>query len=164
MLLPDRRQRCTASVSTVTAWQSAHSTMTEIRVWKWICVSIASLARRTAMQLILFPDCSDCRAKKPLWNWQMILVSAMTADRSHLSDRRSENPPRSRSISRKKTIATRCWPITSIFSENGNSSTHRNSRRMNGILCSWKPCKEKAISSICLIRSCMALPKKRKLL
>ena len=31
MLLPDRRQRCTASVSTVTAWQSAHSTMTKIR-------------------------------------------------------------------------------------------------------------------------------------
>lgn len=34
---------------------------------------------------------------------------------------------------------------------------------MNGIPCSWKPCKEKAISNICLIFSCTALPKKRKL-
>ncbi len=31
MLPPDRRQRCTASMSTATAWQSALSTMTKIR-------------------------------------------------------------------------------------------------------------------------------------
>ena len=45
----------------------------------------------------------------------------------------------------------------------GSSNTHPSSRRMNGIPCSWKPCKEKAILNICLIFSCMALPKKRKL-
>ena len=28
------------------------------------CVSIVSLVKRTEMQLILFPDCSDCQAKK----------------------------------------------------------------------------------------------------
>ena len=28
------------------------------------CVSIASLVKRMEMKLILFPDCSDCQAKK----------------------------------------------------------------------------------------------------
>ena len=37
----------------------------------------------------------------------------------------------------------------------GSSNTHPSSRRMNGIPCSWKPCKEKAISNICLIFFCM---------
>ena len=46
---------------------------------------------------------------------KMILVSAMTTDRNRRSDQRYENLPRSRNISRKKIIATRCCLITSIF-------------------------------------------------
>ena len=36
-------------------------------------------------------------------------------------------------------------------------------RRTNGILCSWKLCKEKAISSICWMFFCMAQPMERRL-
>lgn len=54
-------------------------------------------------------------------------------------------PPRNRDTIRKKTGASRCCPITSIISEHRSSNTHQSSRRMNGILCSWKPCKEKAM-------------------
>ena len=65
---------------------------------------------------------------------------------------------------RRKTVAARCCPITSIYSENmETSSTHRSSRRTNGIPCSWKPCKEKATSNICLMFFCTAQPKKRRL-
>ena len=35
--------------------------------------------------------------------------------------------------------------------------------RTNGIRCSWKPCKEKATSNICLMFFCTAQPKKRRL-
>ena len=45
----------------------------------------------------------------------------------------------------------------------GSSNTHQSSRRMNGIRCSWKPCKEKAISNICWMFFCTAQPKKRRL-
>ena len=58
---------------------------------------------------------------------------------------RAPPPPRNRDTIRKKTGASRCCPITSIISEHGSSNTHQSSRRMNGILCSWKPCKEKAV-------------------
>ena len=57
----------------------------------------------------------------------------------------------------------RCCPIISITLEHGNGSTHRSSRRTNGIRCSWKPCNEKATSNICWMFFCMAQPRKRRL-
>lgn len=48
----------------------------------------------------------------------------------------------------------RCYRVLTdyfIFCEDGRPNTHRNSRMMCGIRCSWKPCKEKAISNISLI-------------
>jgi len=71
--------------------------------------------------------------------------------------------PRNRDTSRRKTDATRCCPITSIISGHGSSNTHPSSRRTNGILCSWKPCNEKATSNICLMFFCTAQPRKRRL-
>ena len=71
--------------------------------------------------------------------------------------------PRNRDTDRRKAGATRCCPITSIISGHGSSNTHRSSRRTNGIRCSWKPCKEKATSNICLMFFCTAQPKKRRL-
>lgn len=75
----------------------------------------------------------------------------------------SESLPRNRDAARKKADATRCCPITSIISGHGSSNTHQSSRRMNGILCSWKLCKEKAISNICWMFFCMVQPRKRRL-
>lgn len=72
-------------------------------------------------------------------------------------------PTPDRDTARKKVDATRCCPITSIISGHGNSNTHQSSRRTNGILCSWKLCKEKAISDICWMFFCMAQPRKRRL-
>ena len=79
----------------------------------------------------------------------MVWQSAYYIDRSTESSPISESLPWNRDTSRRKTDATRCCLITSIVSGHGSSNTHPSSRRMNGILCSWKLCKEKAISNIC---------------
>ena len=93
----------------------------------------------------------------------MISVSVTTTGRSTESSPISESLPRNRDTARKKADATRCCLTTSIISGHGSSNMHQSSRRTNGILCSWKLCKVKAISNICWMFFCTVQPKKRRL-
>lgn len=61
---------------------------------------------------------------------------------------------------------SRCYKVLSDYFHHlrtWKQQYAQNSRRMNGILCSWRPCKEKAISNICWMFFCMAQPRKRRL-
>lgn len=63
---------------------------------------------------------------------------------------KSESLPPNRSLKRRKNGAFVCCPITSISSERGKRTTHRSSRRTNGIRYLQKPCRDGTISNICL--------------
>lgn len=50
-----------------------------------------------------------------------------------------------------------------VFEAVKNNVTTRQAAEMYGIRCSWKLCKEKAMSNICWMFFCMAQPMKRRL-
>lgn len=64
---------------------------------------------------------------------------------------KAREPTEKQNMKQRKSGAFVCCPITSTSSEHGKRTTHRRSRRTNGIRNLQKHCRENRISNICLI-------------